>query len=181
MKKYLYIALAVAIGLVTFGLIRHWSMKKDAAIASPVLPPDVREKIIVDPRHSSLIVITKDRTDTLFLPDRPTAITIPNVGPVRIERRTWGYEVAPFAAIVVTDTLRAGIGVDGFYWNRFNFGSGIGINVPNILGDSHVVRLATLLDVRFFAHVSYNLYSNTSVGLVLDTNKKIGMDLSFRF
>ena len=117
----------------------------------------------------------------MFLPDRPTSIIIPHVGPIRIERRTWGYEVAPFAALVVTDTLRAGVGIDGLYWNKFNFGSGVGVNLPNLLGHQNDLRLKKVLDVRFFAHVSYNFYSNTSIGLVLDSNKQLGMDLSFRF
>ena len=181
MKKYLLIILALLTIGISAWLIKHFNAKKDAAISCAVLPPDVREKIIVDPRHSKITVITKDRTDTLFLPDRPTSIIIPNVGPVRIERRTWGFEMAPFAALVVTDTLRAGVGIDGFYWNKLNLGSGIGLNVPNLFGDKSGVQLKTLLDVRFFTHVSYNLYSNTSLGLVLDTNKNLGLDLSFRF
>ena len=181
MKKYLIILLALITIGISAWLIKHFNTKKDDTIASDVLPPDVREKIIVDPRHSKITVITKDRTDILFLPDRPTAIVIPKVGPVRIDRRTWGFEMAPFAALVVTDTLRAGIGADGFYWNKWNFGSGIGLNVPNLFGDKSGVQLKTVLDVRFFTHVSYNVYSNTSLGLVLDTNKNIGLDLSFRF
>lgn len=181
MKKYFYIALAVlTLGLAGL-IVKHFNHKKDESIANEVLPPDVREKIIVDPRHSKITVITKDRTDTLFLPDRPTAIVIPYKGPIRIERRTWGFEMAPFAALVVTDTLRAGIGADGFYWNKINIGSGIGLNVPNLFGDKSGVSIKSLLDVRFFTHVSYNVYSNTSLGIVLDTNKNIGMDLSFRF
>ncbi len=181
MRKYLIIAAAILTLGIAALIVKHFNDKKDAAIESPILPPDVREKIIVDPRHSKITVITKDRTDELFLPDRPTSIIIPNVGPVRIERRTWGFEMAPFASIVVTDTLRAGVGVDGFYWNKINIGSGIGLNVPNLFGDKSGVSLKSILDVRFFTHVSWNVYSNTSLGLVLDTNKNVGMDLSFRF
>lgn len=181
MKKYLIIILAfITIGISAW-IIKHFNAKKDAGIISEVLPPDVREKIIVDPRHSKIIVITKDRTDTLFLPDRPTAIVIPFKGPIRIDRRTWGFEMAPFAALVVTDTLRAGIGADGIYWNKFNFGSGLGLNIPNLFSDRRGIQLKSLLDVRFFTHISYNVYSNTSLGLVLDTNKNLGLDISFRF
>lgn len=153
----------------------------DSQITSTVLAPDVKEKIIVDPRRKKITVITKERTDTLFMPDRPTSIEIPYKGDVRIERRTYGFELAPFASLVVTDTIRAGVGADCFYWHRFDFGSGIGLNVPNVIGQSSSTRIKDILDVRFFSHISYNFYSNTSIGLVLDSQKQIGLDLSFRF
>lgn len=180
-KKWAYVIAAVlTLGLVAF-FVHKKDAKQDAVISCQVLPPDVREKIIVDPRRKKITVITPERTDELFLPDRPTAIIIPHKGPIRVERRTWGFEMAPFASLVVTDTLRAGVGIDGFYWNKFNIGSGIGLNVPNMFGDKSGVSIKSILDVRFFTQVSYNVYSNTSIGLVLDTNKNIGMALSFRF
>ncbi len=180
-KRYLLIALGVVILVLSLGLIHRKDVKQDQAIQCKVLPPDVREKIIVDPRRKKITIITPERTDELFLPDRPTSIEIPKTGPVRISRRTYGFEMAPFASLVVTDTLRAGVGIDGFYWNKFNIGSGIGFNVPNLFGDKTGVSIKSILDVRFFTQISYNLYSNTSIGLVLDTNKNIGMALSFRF
>ena len=182
MKRWAYIIAAVfSLGLVAW-LIHKKDVKQDAIVSCAVLPPDVREKIIIDPRRNKLTIITPERTDELFLPDRPTSIEIPYKGPVRVNRRTYGFEMAPFASLVVTDTLRAGVGIDGFYWHRFNVGSGIGLNVPNLIGnDRSSTRLKSLLDVRFFTQISYNVYSNTSIGLVLDTQKNIGMSVSFRF
>lgn len=147
----------------------YWNQRTDEAIHSPVLAPDVKEKIIIDPRKKKLTVITKERTDTLFLPNRPTSIEIPHKGPVRITRRTWGFEMAPFGTVVFTDTLRAGIGADVFYWNKLSLGFGGATNVTNFF------------DGRIFASLSYNMYSNTSLGLVIDNEKRGGMNISFRF
>lgn len=181
-KRYLYLGLAAVIAAIVLWFVHKRDKKVDAGISCAVLAPDVREKIIIDPRRNKLTVITKERTDELFLPDRPTSIEIPHTGPIRITRRTYGFEMAPFASLVVTDTLRAGVGIDGFYWHRFNVGSGIGLNIPNLIGnDRSSTRLKSLLDVRFFTQVSYNVWSNTSIGLVLDTQKNIGMAVSFRF
>jgi len=146
-----------------------WNQRKDQAIESHILAEDVREKIIVDPKRKKLTVITRERTDTLFLPDRPTAIEIPFKGPARVIRRTWGFELAPFGSIVFTDTLRAGVGVDWFYWNKFDVGFGAATNVTDFF------------DGRVFLHGSYNVYSNTSLGVVVDNAKKFGMNLNFRF
>lgn len=169
LKRYLTIALiAITFGVAGWFIYRHHK-KVDADISSPILAPAVREKIIVDPRRNKMTVITRERTDTLFLPDRPTAIEIPYKGKIRIERRTWGFEFAPFGSVFFTDKLMVGAGADGVYWHKFNFGSGMATNVTR------------LFDIRFFSHISYNLYSNTSLGLVIDSQKNLGMDLSFRF
>lgn len=162
------IVMMVITSLIASG-VWYWNQRTDEAIHSPTLAPDVREKIIVDPRKKKITVITKERTDTLFLPNRPTAIEIPYKGAVRITRRTWGFELAPFGTIVFTDTLRAGMGADIFYWNKLSFGFGAATNVTNFF------------DGRVFAHLSYNVYSNTSLGLVVDNAKRGGMNLSFRF
>lgn len=147
----------------------YWNQRTDEAINSPTLAPDVKEKIIVDPQKKKITVITKERTDTLFLPNRPTAIEIPHKGPVRITRRTWGFELAPFGTVVFTDTLRAGAGVDVFYWQKLSAGFGAATNVRDFF------------DGRVFAQLSYNVYSNTSLGLVIDNEKRGGMNVSFRF
>lgn len=162
------IVIMVITSLIASG-IWYWNQRQDEAIHSPTLAPDVREKIIIDPPKKKITVITKERTDTLFLPNRATAIEIPHEGPVRITRRTWGFEMTPFGTVVFTDTLRAGVGADVFYWNRLSVGFGAATNVRDFF------------DGRVFAHVSYNVYSNTSLGLVLDNEKRGGINVSFRF
>lgn len=168
-KRYLYIAAAVLTLGIAAWVVYYFNHKRDTAIESPVLAPGIREKIIVDPRHKKLTVITKDRTDVLFLPDRPTSIEIPHTGPIRITRRTWGWELAPFGTVVYTDALRAGVGADYFYWRKVDFGTGVATNVTNFF------------DIRFFTHLGYNVYSNTSIGIVFDSKQQVGFDLSFRF
>lgn len=162
------VVIMIVTSLIASGLW-YWNQRQDQAIHSTTLAPDVREKIIVDPQKKKLTVITKERTDTLFLPNRATAIEIPHHGPVRITRRTWGFELAPFGTVVFTDTLRAGVGADVFYWNKLSLGFGGATNVKNFF------------DGRVFAHLSYNVYSNSSLGVVVDNSKKVGLALSFRF
>lgn len=121
--KVLYgvISITLAIGL-AFGLYKC-QRKRDTNIISPLLGPNVKEKIIVNPLRHSLVIVTAEGTKVTTLPDRPSSIEILTTGVVRVTAPQWGYEITPFVGIGWSGQLNDYIGLDGFYWKRLDLGT----------------------------------------------------------
>lgn len=115
------IGIVVALGL-AFGLYKC-QRKRDVGISNPVLGPNIKEKIIVNPLRHSLVIITAEGTKATTLPDRPSSIEILKDGKVVVHAPQWGWEAVPFIGIGWGGQLNDYIGVDGFYWKRMDVGT----------------------------------------------------------
>jgi hypothetical protein len=158
-KTEFFAALGVT-ALAVFFIGRGCQKRHDIATLSPNLRPGVREKIIVNPKHHSLIVITRTETKASTLPDRPSSIEFMDNGKVKVNSPQFGTEFSPFFGVAYA--LRGGIvggGLDVLYWKKLDLSFGFGTN-PSLIQDASL-----------FVGVSYFVYSNTSLMLGMDNRQ----------
>lgn len=170
-KYYLILALIVIGGLFGFKACRKVQQKQDKQATSTVLAPDQQEKITVDPTKHTITVVTKNGSTTTYLPDRPTQIIESTNGKLSVIDHKFGTEVKLYAGFGsdLEFAPRVHAGIDFFYWNKFDLGTGLAFNT------SH------LKDTRIDLNLSYNFYSNTSIAFSLDNHHVPGLFLKMRF
>lgn len=122
MKKYLIIGGGSILLAALLLLLRSCQQKRDTEIANPNLPPDVKQKIIVNPLKRTLIISTQAGTTVTTLPDRPSSIELLNTGKVRIRAPQYGFEIIPYIGIGYSRQVNDYIGLDFFYWKKFDLG-----------------------------------------------------------
>src|ERR1700686_828490 len=141
-------------GLLAFFFGRGCQKKHDLATSSTILAPDVKEKLIIDPRKHTIVIVSRDGTKVSTLPDRPSSIEILNNGKVRVNSPQFGTEIRPFLAGAYTlNGGKLGAGVDLVYYKRVDVGLGFATN-PTYVQDTTI-----------FIGVSMFVYSNTSIML----------------
>lgn len=170
-KKYMILGVIFLLALFGLKHCRKIQDTQDTAITSPVLKPDDKEKIIIDPIKHTVTRITNKGTTVTNLPDRPVSITEGKDGLITIHSRTWGKELRPFigAGVDLSPAARLHLGADLFYWHKLDLGLGVGVNPVAIKN--------TTLNLN----VSYNFYNNTSIALSIDNRKVPGLFLKVRF
>ena len=157
-KREFFLGLTLS-GFIAFFFGRGCQKKHDQATSSTILSPDIREKIVIDPRRHTVVIVTREGTRATVLPDRPSSIEVLNSGRTRINSPQWGVELDPFlgAAFSLHGGL-LGAGLDVFYWKRADVGLGFMTNPSDFR------------DTGAFAAVSYRIYSNTSLALGIDNH-----------
>lgn len=145
--------------------------RQSAPAGSPppaVLPLDDREQIQVNPGLHTLIVLRPgQKEEKLTLPDHPTIIDIKKDNTVNVIVPQFGYEQRPFIGVSISDRGRFIAGGDVFYYKHLDIGPGVGIQKD-------------LASFVFIIKLSYVVYSNTSLGLIVDNQKHIGGSLTVR-
>lgn len=164
--RYKLIAIAAILGAVFM-----WGRHSKTSLQSPktpaVLPANDREQIIVNPDNHTLTIVKPTGNEVLHLPDRTSTIDIKKDGTVSVTSPQFGMEHKVFIGGVFSDYARVGVGLDGFYWKRLDLGLGI------------ADRLGNYVPV-VFAKVTYNVWSNTQIGLTFDNQQHLGAILSVR-
>lgn len=122
MKKYFISAGLIAAVIVGLFALRSCQKKRDTEIANPNLPPEVKEKIIINPIKRTIIIATKSGTTVTTLPDRPSSIELLNTGKVRIRAPQWGFEALPYIGIGYSQRVNDYVGLDFFYWKKLDAG-----------------------------------------------------------
>lgn len=169
--------IAVLIVVLALGGYHYWhkhDVKVDKQITNPVLGPDQKEKIIVDPEKHTITVIKKNpdgstTENKTYLPDHPTSITEDKNGKLTVESRKFGTEHRPYIGAGYSDAPRLYLGMDWFYYKKLDLGTGVGFNMEH------------LKDVRLEANVSYNIWNNTSLTVSYDNHKMVGGFVKLRF
>lgn len=171
------IAYGVVGAIIAFGLyvllFKH-GHKVDRQIASTALGAHEVEKVVINPaKHTITFAVRSTAGTTLqssYLPSHVAAIVVDDKGAIRFEARKYGAELSPFAGFALGSDIkaRAALGVNLFFVQRWEMGGGLLL--------SNEVR-----DTRIFAGVSYNAYSNCSVGLAVDNRKTVHLLASLRF
>lgn len=156
LRKVSY-ALALILLSTLWWKLHRSNTRRDLAITAQTLGPADSAKIIVNPRTHSIVTVTREGTKATFLPYGGASVEIGKSGTVKINTRSWGTEVRPFAggAFGVDIRLRAAVGLDVFYLYRWEFGGGL-------LGSNDV------RDTRLFMHVSYNVFDNWYLAIGAD-------------
>lgn len=172
LKYYALLAVIVVGGLFGFKACRKVQQKQDKQATSTVLQPGQAEKVTVDPTKHTITIVTPTKTTTTYLPDRPTQIIENKNGTITVIDHKFGTELRPFggAGGDLEGHARMHLGLDYFYWNKFDLGTSLAFNI-NKLKDTRL----DLLDI------SYNFYSNTSITFSLDNHHVPGLFLKVRF
>jgi len=122
LKKYAVLAGIVLVALFAFLKFRSCDKKKDTKTSSEGLNPGVVQKVIINPVKHTVTIVTPTKTETLFLPDRPSSIEINKEGETRLTSPQWGTELRPYAGLGFSEHPRLYLGVDWFYFKRFDTG-----------------------------------------------------------
>ena len=149
--------------------ILKYNKKVDSNTTSNVLPPDAKQKIIFNPINNTLEVIKPGSDKKTFLPDRPVSIIEDKNGNLVIDARTWGFQKRPYVGFGYSNTFRVYGGLDWFYWNRFDVGTGLNMDTTH------------LKDTALDLNLSYNFYSHTSIAVSYSSNRMIGAFIKLRF
>ncbi len=99
------------------------------------------------------------------------SIEIRKDGTVRITSRTYGSEISPFIGLGIDAQARGrgALGVNLFYWQRYEFGGGL------------TVGAGASAPIRAFVHASYNVWNNTHMSAGVDNHKTPFAMLSVNF
>lgn len=173
-KKWVILGVIVLLGLFGFKACRKIQQKQDKQASSTVLPPDAKEKIVVDPsKHEIEIIKPNGDIQKGYLPDRPTQIIEKKDGKLDIVDHKYGVEVRPYLGVggSLDGTARIHAGTDLFYFHKLDLGTGLDFNA-GVFKD-----ISSFKDTRLSINVSYNFYSNTSLALSVDNRKFVGLFL----
>jgi hypothetical protein len=170
LKKWALLGVIIVLGLfVGVKDCRKHQQAKDKVASSPILQPDQKVKVIVDSHNHTIEVITPTSDKKGFLPEGPVDIIENKDNKIVFNRRVWGYEMYPFAAVGVDNKVRLHLGMDLFYVYRFDMGIGLGVNPSNYK------------DISPNLNISYNIWSNSSLGVSYNNHGAIGGILKLRF
>jgi len=172
---------AIYAAVISGGLLYLWSAKrksdsrKDTAIMSTALPKNDIERIIVSPnRHEIETVVDgphgRPQIKKTFVPSSGASVDIRRDGSVQVTSRTWGTSLNPYVGVALGSDIvgRAAVGLDVFYWQRWELGGGL-------LVDSNI------RDTRVFAAVNYNVYGNILIGGAVDNRHMVHIVAALKF
>lgn len=171
-KLFRYAALAGLLGLLLLGAFLYFRVRRSPmggipTLATAILPANDKEQLIVDPHTHSLIVKQPGHTTATSLPNRPTVIDVHKDGSVTVTSRQYGPEFAPFLGLYFSERQRLAVGVDVFYYKKLDVGVGVAFN-------------AQYIPPVVFGSLSYNVWSNCSVGIAYGSNRYLGGLLTVR-
>jgi hypothetical protein len=175
------VRLRAKIGLVVIvlGSVFLWGRcSRPATPQPPKLPAALlandAEQIRVDPSTHRITITTPAGARTLTLPDRSTTIDVRKGGQVNVTSPQLGLEARPFVGLGYGQGVRVYLGADLLYWKVLDLG--LGVALPSMTDKSGW----NFNDVRGFVGVSYNIWSNSRIGVGIDQQKAVHVVLSVR-
>lgn len=159
------------LGILVSGLLvafLYGRCAKPKTTSPGILPKDDTERITVNPEtHKLIIQRPGQKPQTLTLPDQTSTFDVKQNGTVKVSSKQFGFEEHPFVGYAVSDIGRFVAGSDLTYYKKLDLGLGLGIqkDLGSFIG---------------FAKISYNVWSNVSLGLSIDNQKHIGGILTVR-
>lgn len=159
--------------IILTGFFLFWKKQHqtDQNTASVILSPDAKEKIIIDPNSHKIKVVTVNGVDVRYLPGmRPSSVEVKKDGSVIVLTPQYGFEHGLFGGGGFSnDGLRFALGLDLFYYKRFDIGL--------FLSDS----TKDLTKVRTGVQLSYNFWHDLRLGFGIDHNTILNAFLTERF
>lgn len=123
-----------------------------------LLPPRVvlsandKELVSFDANRHTVTVTTDKGTTHQY--SRDGTVEIRKDGTVKVDAHAWGTELRPFLGLGYSDTGRAYVGCQLFYWHQFDAGASFGWTA-----DNRKNAFQPMLSL------GWNFYSNTSLNL----------------
>lgn len=125
--------------------------------ATPVLPKNDKEEVAFNEKTHILTVVTSSHTLREYAAN--PEVEIRKDGTVKVDRHLAGFENSPFLGAGYADTGRILIGDNLLHFGRLDLSVSLGWTPDN--------RYPA---VRGFVGIGYNVYSNTSINLGIDTS-----------
>lgn len=147
------IGLAVVLLLGGFLWLKH---RVERVISIPSIPghtglaADERELITFNEKTHRVIVETSSGTVKMYA--RNPTVRIKKDGRVTVDRHMFGFEARPFIGVGYSDTTRALLGFEPFYWGPFDASVSVGVSLDN-----------QYVFAKPYAAVGYNCWGNLSV------------------
>lgn len=180
MKEVLrYLGIGFLVGFIVVLIHSCHDKYIDNNINSPLLQPNEKEKIIVEPERHKIKIIThvskSDDVKEAYFNDRGhTSVVINKDNSVTVNSRSWGTEFNPFIGLSYGDVFRLPVGFNFFYYRRFDLGFSV---APSLLFNKD-------FSVRGQVLLGYGLsgqFSNTHLFLGIDTKLEPVGGLYLRF
>lgn len=173
-KGVLYGLGIIAVIVAGWLVLHRRNIRTDAQTGSQTLPAQDKAKYVIDEKHHTITTISRVGKSnavvrrTFLAPN--ASITVRKDGSVVVDARSWGTEVTPFIGTTFDSEfhIRTTLGVNGFYWQRWEFGGGLSIRASD-------------LDPRVFVGVSYNVYSNILLTAAIDNHKAVSVGVALKF
>lgn len=176
-KAVIYGSIIALVCIALWFIRRPHDGRVDRGISSSTLPPQDKEKLIVDPRHHTIEILNRKPNGETQIqkkylnPRGPTAIEEKQDGTIIVTQRTYGTELGVFAGVAMGSDVqpRAALGLSLFYIHSFDLGMGF-------LSTSDVGH-----ESRAMLEASYNFIDNLSIGVYVDNHKDAGVLATVRF
>ena len=139
-----------------FGL-RGCNKKVDKGVINMVLGPQDTHKLIIDPKKHTLTDVSHKGITVQYLPNTPTGIVVKKTGEIVVLGRKGGTEFSPSLGFAYSDTARLFLGAGLLSWQKWELNLGL---APTVSGRFSLTAIAS---------ISYNIYSNTSLFVGIDT------------
>lgn len=156
--------------------LHHANVRTDKNTTSQTLPAQDKAKVIVNERSHTITTVVRvgqtgqTKVSTAFLAPNASIETKPD-GSVVVTSRVWGTEHAPYIGTAFDSEfkIRTALGVNVFYWQRWEVGGGLSLSVTNVK------------DARVYVGGSYNVYGNILLTGAVDNHKAIGIGVALKF
>lgn len=149
-----FIGLIIALLLVTFLWIKH---RVERTITLPSISPthaglatDERELVSFNEKTHRVTVVTSSAIVKMYA--RNPTVRVKKDGRVTVDRHLFGLEARPFIGVGYSDTTRALLGFEPFYWGAFDASISLGASL-----DKQYVF------AKPYAAIGYNCWGNLSV------------------
>lgn len=145
--------------------------QEQAELKNPLpvgLGPDDAGIALINPLRHEITFVTPKGVTKRFLPDTPSKLTLKKDGTVTITISEYGFQMRPFVGGAILEKPLITAGLDLFYYKRINLG--VGAATDGVAKNTVAIM-----------HVNYNIWRSISPGIVIDSRKNIGLDLSIKF
>lgn len=164
-----WVPLLTLLGIIWFSFFAKVDIQTQQQIVSQQLKPGEKQKIIVQQTKRDLTIVTDKGIEHIDLPNHPYSITLTDDNKLVVQTRKKGLGLSPFVGLNYEKNLRGYVGSDIFFFRRLDVG--IGVSLQFI----HPGK-----DIRLMVSSSYTVWSNTSVYVGIDNQKKINFGIKVR-
>lgn len=173
--KHSLAVLGVSIGLLLGAYFWFKSRIHDVLVPPHITLPTNDKEVVSYNENRHIITVTTAKGTTQQYSRNPK-VEIRKDGTVKIDADAWGFEARPFLGVGYSDTGRAYLGCQLFYFHQFDAGASFGLTAN---GDKATFQPMLALSWNFWSNTSINVGANP-VPFVLRTKPEIAVFLSVR-
>lgn len=157
-NKILAFTIAVSAAILGGFLFGKGCFRSKPVTATPaVLKADEKEQILIDPTRHTITIVTPEGITRKTLTDNPSTVILRKNGDVVVNVPQFGFQHRPFIGVGFSEKWRFVGGCDLLFFKHLDLGPALSFE-PMQVFESARVNLV----------LSYNVWSNTRVGIAID-------------